>query len=145
MSVKIILSLDGVELTGELNDSEAGKALAGRLPLQLNLNRWGEEFYGDVGAPLGRPAGDTKEVMEVGELAFWGPGNAFCLFFGPTPASRGDEPRAASAAYPVGRVEGDFEMVIRPWSQGCGPGWPSKSELRPGLAAHIPVIARRHH
>jgi hypothetical protein len=45
--------------------------------------------------------------MELGELGFWPPGNAFCIFFGPTPASHGDEPRAASAVNPFGKIEQD--------------------------------------
>ena len=45
--------------------------------------------------------------MEVGDLGYWPPGQAFCLFFGPTPASHGDEPRAASPVNVFGKVEGD--------------------------------------
>jgi len=37
-----------------------------------------------------------QEVVELGDLGYWPPGQAFCLFFGPTPASQGDEIRPAS-------------------------------------------------
>jgi hypothetical protein len=48
-----------------------------------------------------------KEVVELGDIAYWPPGNAFCIFFGPTPASNGSEIRPASAVNVVGRIEGD--------------------------------------
>jgi|Deesub1362A_J573_1020465.scaffolds.fasta_scaffold08628_2 hypothetical protein len=111
MPTAVTLTLEGVTLQGELDDSPAAQALAARLPLSLTLSRWGEEYYGDVGEPLGSFEGEQVEEMAVGELAYWEPGNALCLFFGPTPASRGDEPRAASPVYRVGRVEGDWAAV----------------------------------
>jgi hypothetical protein len=107
----IIYTLDDVELTGELLDTPAAQAIVQRLPLDISLSRWGEEFYGDVGAPLGNLPGDKQEIMEAGDLAFWEPGNALCLFWGPTPASRSDEPRAASAVHRVGKVQGNFSLV----------------------------------
>jgi hypothetical protein len=49
--------------------------------------------------------------MQIGELAYWQPGQALCLFFGPTPASQGDEPRAASPVLSLGRVQGDWQAL----------------------------------
>jgi hypothetical protein len=43
----------------------------------------------------------------VGELGYWPPGSAFCIFFGRTPASTDDRPRAASAVNIIGKVLGD--------------------------------------
>jgi len=107
MAKKIILRAQAVVLRAELNDSESSRALAALLPLELTVNRWGDEYYGDCGLSLPEAA-DARENMEVGELAYWPPGKALCVFFGPTPASRrGGQPRAASAANPVGRVLDD--------------------------------------
>lgn len=111
MPFKVILNIGSVELAGELSDTPAGRAVAGRLPLTFGLSRWGDEYYGDMGQPMGSFEGETQQVMEIGDLAYWEPGNAFCLFFGPTPASRGDEPRAASPVHGLGRVAGDFQAV----------------------------------
>jgi hypothetical protein len=111
MSTPIALELEGVRLEGELAEGPVKAALAARLPLELTLQRWGDEYYGEVGAPLGRFEGETVDVLAVGDLAYWEPGNALCLFFGPTPASRGDEPRAASPVHRVGRVDGDWAAV----------------------------------
>ncbi len=111
MPISVTLALDGLKLTGELHDTPAARALAQVLPFTLELSRWGEEYYGDVGPALGPFEGEQTDVLEVGELAFWQPGNALCLFFGPTPMSQGDECRAASPVFVVGRVAGDWQAV----------------------------------
>ena len=48
-----------------------------------------------------------REVVEPGDLGYWPPGRAFCIFFGPTPMSRGGEIRPASPVSVVGRLAGD--------------------------------------
>jgi hypothetical protein len=47
------------------------------------------------------------EVVQKGDLGYWEPGHAFCIFWGPTPASHGDEIRPSSPVTVFGRVEGD--------------------------------------
>ena len=107
MPTPIEIVIGKVTLQAELNDSPAAKAIAARLPFELRMSRWGDEYYGGCGvdAPL---AADARDLMEVGELAYWPPGKALCIFFGRTPVSCGDEPRAASEVNPVGRVSGDL-------------------------------------
>jgi hypothetical protein len=112
MPTPILLKTGNVSLEGELNDNATGKALAQRLPLNISLSRWGEEYYGSVGAPLGvDDAPDARDLMKIGELAYWLPGNALCIFFGPTPASTGSEPRAASPVNPAGMLNGDVSAL----------------------------------
>ena len=76
------------------------------LPLNARASTWGDEIYFTipVQAPLER---DAQEVVGKGDLGYWPPGTAFCIFFGPTPASTGDEIRPASAVNVIGRVLGD--------------------------------------
>lgn len=94
----------GPVLAAELDDSEASAQLAASLPLELSMSRWGDEYYGSL--PVKLPAGGRKrDVFEVGEVALWPPGNALCIFFGPTPASQGGEPRMASPGVPLGRID----------------------------------------
>ena len=108
----IRLTIDGELFQASLDDSEAGRQLAAALPVQARMSRWGDEYYGGFGQGLGVDVDETaREVMEVGELAYWPPGKALCIFFGPTPVSEGDEPRAASPVLPVGRIEGDVERL----------------------------------
>ena len=54
---------------------------------------------------------DGVETVELGDLAYWPPGKAFCIFYGKTPASQGDEIRPASAVNPIGTVHGDVTQL----------------------------------
>lgn len=108
----ILLEFEGRSLEVALNDGPAARALAAALPQQLSMSRWGDEYYGSLAVRL--PAGEKRrDAYEVGEVALWPEGNAFCVFFGPTPASHGDEPRMASPGVPLGRLLGDPALLKR--------------------------------
>jgi hypothetical protein len=111
MPKQITLRIGSIELRGELLDNPAGRAMAQALPFDCDWSRWGEEYYGSTTPSFGRYPGETVEIMEIGDLAYHGENGWFCLFFGPTPASRGDEPRAAVPVQKVGRVDGDWAAV----------------------------------
>jgi hypothetical protein len=100
----------GVELKAQLNDSSTAQEIAAILPIEGRVQRWGEEIYFAIPVQADLEP-DAREDVEVGELGYWPTGNAFCLFFGPTPASRGDQPRAASAVNILGRFEGDLAAL----------------------------------
>lgn len=108
MPTPVRIIVEGLVLAGELNDSQAGRALATRLPLAWSAARWGHEYYGPLDQPMGDPQGQGKQEMEVGELAFHPDSGLLCLFFGPTPMSRDDTPRAAFPVLPVGMARGDW-------------------------------------
>jgi hypothetical protein len=107
MAENIVIKSGGNSFEGELNDSVTGKAIYDALPIVANGQRWGGEIYFSIGVGCELEDG-RRDVMEEGELAYWPPGQAFCIFFGPTPASGGDEIRAASAVNIVGRIKGDL-------------------------------------
>lgn len=105
------IEIDGARFEVEMYDCAAARSLAGTLPQKISMSRWGDEFYGALAKKLD-PGGDpVRDVFEVGEVAFWPPGNALCIFFGPTPASRNDEPRMASPGVPLGKIRGDATML----------------------------------
>jgi len=90
----------------ELNDTATAGRIHDALPIEAQVNRWGDEIYFTI--PVKGDKSDAMRTeMTVGELAYWPPGSAFCIFWGPTPASKGDEPRAASDVVPVGRIIGN--------------------------------------
>ena len=102
-SIKI--STGGVEVTALLNDSRTAYLVWAELPIEASGSTWGDEIY--FRTPVQAEEDDAREVVEMGDLGYWPPGQAFCLFFGPTPASSGDEIRPASPVNVLGRIEGD--------------------------------------
>jgi hypothetical protein len=100
-----------VSAEAELNDSATAAAIAAALPIEATAETWGDEIYFGIGLSL--PGESPREVVTLGDLGYWPPGKAFCIFFGPTPMSRGDEIRPASAVNIVGRVVGDARVFAR--------------------------------
>ncbi len=106
---KIKIIVDNISAVAELADSKTSEAIWDALPIENIVNTWGDEIYFEI--PVKSALDETaKEVVEKGDLGYWPTGKAFCIFFGPTPASHGDEIRPASAVNIVGKVEGDVEV-----------------------------------
>jgi hypothetical protein len=97
-----------VELDPTRNPKTVNQVLEA-LPFNATAQRWGDEVYFTTPIRVGEES--SQEVVEVGTLAYWPPGRALCLFFGPTPASQREEPRAASPVNPVGRVVQGLELL----------------------------------
>ncbi|MBC7288357.1 MAG: hypothetical protein H5T86_09995 [Armatimonadetes bacterium] len=101
--IKIIAG--NVEAYATLNDTETAKAIWEALPIRASAQTWGDEIY--FGIPVDCGEEKPQEVVQLGELGYWEPGSAFCIFFGPTPMSHGDEIRPASPVTVFGKIEGD--------------------------------------
>lgn len=100
---RVSFAIGDVNIESEFNDSETARRIAGALPIEASGNYWGGEFYFPI--PVKAPAEKTaREVVEPGTIAYWPAGSCLCIFWGPTPASHGDECRAASEVNLVGRV-----------------------------------------
>ena len=110
MPQNIIIIADDVQVEAELNDGPTAKIIIGKLPIESSAQRWGGEIYFSIPVTAELES-DSREVLEAGELGFWPTGNAFCIFFGPTPASQGDEIRAASAVNIIGKMKSDLAKL----------------------------------
>ena len=112
MGSRISITAGEITLDAELNDSVTAAAIWDALPISASGNTWGDEIYFRIPVfPVSQNPDGLREVVDFGDLAFWPPGNAFCIFFGPTPASRGDEIRPASPVAIVGRITGDAAQL----------------------------------
>ena len=114
MSHLIEIHTEKYKFRAKLNSSLSSEKLTGILPVKSVVNRWGDEIYFSI--PLEVEIENGKESMEIGDIAFWPPGNAFCIFFGKTPASTDDKPRAASPVTVLGKltdIEPDILRKVR--------------------------------
>ena len=105
MGKKIKIKAGNVEVAAELNDTKTAQAIWDALPIKGHASCWGDEIYFSI--PVSLEEEDAQELVGMGDLGYWPPGTAFCLFFGPTPMSRGQEIRPASPVNVFGRIIGD--------------------------------------
>ena len=98
------VTVDGMGMSASWieENPDTREAVAAALPLSGRANRWGDELYFRVPVDVG--AEDAVEEVPRGTIAYWPGGNTLCLFWGPTPASRADEPRAAEPVNVIARI-----------------------------------------
>ena len=106
---QIKIEFENTSIDAVLNNSETADKIKKILPLSNSVNTWGDEIYFSIGVNDGEI--DSKEVVELGDLGYWPPGNAFCLFFGLTPASEGDKIMPASPVNIIGKIVSDLEIL----------------------------------
>ncbi|HXZ94531.1 MAG TPA: cyclophilin-like fold protein [Dehalococcoidia bacterium] len=108
MGKKIQISVGVIEAEAELNDTKTAQAIWEALPITGRANLWGDEIYFSIPVKLKLETG--QELVSTGDLGYWPDGNAFCMFFGRTPVSQGDEIRPASPVTVFGKVIGDAKL-----------------------------------
>jgi len=109
MGKKIRIKAGSTQVTAGLNTTKTAEAIWAALPIKSEANRWGDEIYFSI--PVSLEAENAREVVSAGDLGYWPPGNAFCIFFGPTPVSKGREIRPASPVNVFGKIIGDAKVL----------------------------------
>ncbi len=110
----MMIRVGSLSVEAVLDDTPTARQIASALPIRTTFNTWGDEIY--FGIPVEAELDETaREIVDLGDLGYWPPGHAFCIFFGLTPMSQPGEIRPASAVNIVGRVSGDatqFKQVM---------------------------------
>jgi hypothetical protein len=103
---KIKIEIGSLVLTAELNNSRTAGVIYESLPFEGRALIWGDEIYFEIPCHIDLES-DAREIVEIGTLAYWPRGNAFCIFFGRTPVSTDERPRAYSPVNVFGRIIGE--------------------------------------
>lgn len=111
MAHRVRITAGSYTYTATLSANTTAWAIWNALPITGVANLWGDEIYFAVSVDLADDGG--QEEVTVGDIAFWPPGNAICIFWGPTPASRGKEPRAASPVHVFGHIDAAGKEVAQ--------------------------------
>ena len=112
MTRHLVIRGENANLKVELGDGPTAEEIWDRLPFEGLASLWGDEIYFEI--PVSTELEDgARETVEVGDVCYWPQGEALCLFFGPTPASTDEKPRAASPVTMVGRISVGLEIVER--------------------------------
>ena len=104
--IKVVFLDIGREISIELDDSHSPKtvqAILENLPIEVKINRWGDELYTDKTQIVEKEENGKRQV-NLFDVAYWPEGNALCLFYGPTPISEGGKILAYSPVNIVGRI-----------------------------------------
>lgn len=109
--VKIRIQVGTIILSADLLENETAKKIYAALPFNLPYQTWGDEIYFRIPVRLDLENGQDK--MKVGDLAYWPPGQAFCIFYGPTPVSTDEAPRAASEVTLFGSIDAEAVVQLR--------------------------------
>lgn len=102
---RIRITAGSVVAEAALDDSVTAGLVWDALPFAVAAEAWGDEIYFAI--PIKAKPEKPRETVDMGDLGYWPPGSAFCIFFGPTPSSRGNEIRPASPVNVFGKVAGD--------------------------------------
>jgi uncharacterized protein len=104
--MRMRIRVGALTMDAELNDSPTAREVAEALPITTSFNTWGDEIYFRI--PVHAELEDSaQEVVQIGDLGYWPPGQAFCIFFGQTPMSQSGKIMPASAVNIIGKVLGD--------------------------------------
>ncbi|MGC9490941.1 MAG: cyclophilin-like fold protein [Thermovirgaceae bacterium] len=109
MASRIRITSGDIVVEGTLSDSETATSIGNLLPLEGKARTWGNEIYFPIPLEAGNENG--RETVEMGDIGYWPPGKALCLFFGATPMSAPGEIRPAGPVTVVGRMEGDLSIL----------------------------------
>ena len=109
MDRKINIRFDSIAVTAILNSSNTSNLIWKNLPISSSTNTWGDEIYFTI--PVSDEERDSYEIVDLGDVGFWPPGNAFCLFFGQTPLSSEGNIKPASPVNVIGKLEGDINIL----------------------------------
>ncbi|MCO7127924.1 cyclophilin-like fold protein [Sporolactobacillus shoreicorticis] len=106
-----IVTIDGKTFEMDLYDNASAQALITAMPIKITASRWGDgEYYGKI--PKSIPSDGKKiDLFDVGEIGLWPAGNSFCIFFGPTPVSEGNQPKMDSPGIPLGKITSDVSAL----------------------------------
>ena len=105
MSRLIVFEIGGQRFTGELLETPVADAIWDAIPLETGFSTWGDEIYFDTGVEV--EPDQSHETVQLGDIGYWPPGRALCLFYGPTPMSGPGEIRPASPVAVFGKLDGD--------------------------------------
>ena len=107
MPTTIQITAGKLKLQAQLNNCPTAQAILKALPIRAKGKRWGGEIYFTIPVKAQLEPDKTRDVLKAGELGYWPTGSAFCIFFGKTPASEGNEIRAASDVNIIGKITDD--------------------------------------
>ena len=96
-----------IELDGSLSP-KTFQAIIDHLPIEVKINRWGDELYTDPTTIDVEMDDNAKTEVNELDVAYWPEGRAICLFYGLTPISKTEKILTYSPVNVIGKIIDDF-------------------------------------
>ena len=109
--MRIKITIGKLVVFARLNESKTAKLIWDNLPITAKAERWGDEIYFYIKPKTVLEKEYARDVVEVGDVAYWPNGPCMCLFFGLTPISCDGKIMPASAVNVFGKLEGDPHLL----------------------------------
>ena len=94
----------------ELDDTYTSRKIWDSCPIKSITNIWGNEVYFKTDIEVIKDK-TAKDVINLGEIAFWVEGSSIAIGFGPTPISISDEIRLVTKANIIGKTTADLSLL----------------------------------
>ncbi len=119
MRREVTVRVGELEVKAWFDETDTATKVFDVLPITANVNVWGDEIYFTI--PVETGLEDAREIVNIGDIAYWPQGNALCVFLGRTPISEADEIRPISPVNVIGGIEGDgglFQKLLGEFRRG---------------------------
>ena len=94
----------------ELNNTDTAEKIYDSCPINSVTNTWGNEIYFETDIKVKKDK-TAKDVIKLGEIAFWVEGSSIVIGFGATPISKADEIRLITKANIIGRTKSNLSLL----------------------------------
>ena len=110
----INLKFPSFDIIIKLRSTPTANAIKSILPCKSIVKTWGEEIYFEI--PIEEDLdleNDAKDIINVGEIAYWIEGKCIAIGYGKTPISKGNEIKLATRT----NIWGDALLNIKELSK----------------------------
>ena len=94
----------------ELNNTDTAKKIYDSCPIRSITNTWGNEIYFETAIKVKKDK-TAKDIINLGEIAYWVEGSSIAIGFGPTPISKADEIRLVTKANIIGKTKSNLSLL----------------------------------
>ena len=93
----INLKFSSYTINIKLRSTKTASAIKNILPFKSIVKTWGEEIYFEIPIEASLDLeNDAKDIINVGEIAYWIEGKCIAIGYGKTPISKGNEIKLAA-------------------------------------------------
>ena len=101
----MIINYNDFSLNIKLNNSQTSKAIQKLNDFKAKINTWGEEIYFKTPLKTANLEPNSRDIINLGEVAYWVEGSSIAIGYGPTPASLGNEIRLVTKVNIIGNYD----------------------------------------